>query len=132
MPGSRTGCVLAYLLHRRCSPPLLQPDFHRERTKVSRCSGHGITHRLAGPLRSLHAHVTRPEVFPLGTAATASRSAGSINILPPDSTLSSNCFASNPDQTRCLPKLRYKCQHEAQQHKHIMHAQQGQGEFICF
>lgn len=128
-PGSH---VLAYLLHHRRSPPLLQPDFHRQRTKVSCCSGHSRTHRLSGSLRSLHGHVACPEVLPLGTATTASRSTGSINILPPDSTLSSNCFASNPDQTQCLPKLRYKCQHEAQQHKHILHAQQRQGEFVCF
>lgn len=45
-PGSRAGCILAYLLRRRRSPPL-QADFHRERTKVSRCSGRCRTHRLA-------------------------------------------------------------------------------------
>lgn len=74
--------------------------------------------RDTGSLHSLHGHIARPEVSPLGTVATDSQTASSINILPPDFTLSSNCFASNLDQTQCLPKLRYKCQHEAQQHKH--------------
>lgn len=110
-PGSHAGHVLLYLLCRQCSPPLLQPDCHHERTKVSRCLGQSITHRLSGSPHSLHGHIACPAVFPLRTAATTSWSIGSINVLPPDTTLSSNCFASNPDQTWCLPKLIHKCQH---------------------
>lgn len=107
------------------SPPPLQPDFHRERTKVSCCSGRGVTHALSGSLRSAARRDTSraQRFFPMAQRRPPHGAQGSINILPPDSTLSSNCFASNPDQTRRLPKLRYKRQREAQQHKHILHAQ---------
>lgn len=122
-PRRRAGRVLASLL-RRSRLSRSRAFGAKEQRSVTAGDTAQPTGRQALLAACTGTSVASPEVFPPGTAAAASRSAGSINILPPDSTLSSNCFASNRDQTQCLPKLRYKCQQEAQQHKHNVRAQQ--------
>lgn len=73
-PRTNPGCVI--VPHRRGSaataprgtrprlsapalPPLPQPGFRCERTKVSHCRGLGTAHGLSGSPRSLHGHVRR-------------------------------------------------------------------------